>query len=466
MSFRGLSLTLAFIAALACEAGCSSSPSPPPAPDAGVQPATLPIEMGVYIDGKPVTEMVYGQAFAVRIDHVPPGKAVSLYTRQNGQTKGRALESLAVFAGPASGVVDTSLLAPTTGTYQGVDSDGIVWSMADAEAPADLGTDPFALYITAVVDEQPVASVTLPRLATKRGVKRISVQENGLVGVYYLPEAPKEGSLPAPILAFGGSEGGLFAGEWYASLFASWGYPTLGVAYFGEPGVPADLKNVPLEYFAKAIQWLKARPELPKDRLAVIGGSRGGELALRLGATFPEITAVVAEVPSSHLWGDAWTYEGASLPFLEGDPNFESPKVKMPNGKSAYLSTPGFVDAFSKSTPAQLDAAATRVERTQGPVLLLGGADDQIWPSCFFGERAMERLQAAKHTAKYKDEFICFPDAGHSVSFPGGSTTTSMWIYHPVIKVWFASGGSAQGNAHAQRAADTKLHGFFDANLR
>src|SRR5262249_59390769 len=72
--------------------------------------------------------------------------------------------------------------------------------------------------------------------------------------------------------------------------------------------------------------------------LAVWGTSRGGELALLLGATFPEINAVAAWVPSGVMFwalgqaepGDtrpraAWTFRGRALPYLQenntaGDP--------------------------------------------------------------------------------------------------------------------------------------------------
>jgi pimeloyl-ACP methyl ester carboxylesterase len=83
-------------------------------------------------------------------------------------------------------------------------------------------------------------------------------------------------------------------------------------------GRKSALGNIPLEYFATAIDWLQAQDSVRSDKLAIVGGSRGGELALLLGATFPQINAVVAYAPSSVLWGGAgatsascaWVYAG------------------------------------------------------------------------------------------------------------------------------------------------------------
>jgi hypothetical protein len=49
------------------------------------------------------------------------------------------------------------------------------------------------------------------------------------------------------VLEFGGSEGRLSgSGRLIGAALASAGYPTLDIAYFGEPGLPATLTDVPL----------------------------------------------------------------------------------------------------------------------------------------------------------------------------------------------------------------------------
>jgi len=57
------------------------------------------------------------------------------------------------------------------------------------------------------------------------------------------------------VLFLGGSEGGKPDGR-LARILAERGYPTLGVAYFNEKGLPETLQSIPLEYFDKPIAWL------------------------------------------------------------------------------------------------------------------------------------------------------------------------------------------------------------------
>ena len=76
------------------------------------------------------------------------------------------------------------------------------------------------------------------------------------------------------------------------------GYTTFALAYFGVEGLPRELVKIPLEYFKKGFDWLRTQDTVDGRRLGVVGGSKGGELALLLGATFPEIKVVVARAPS------------------------------------------------------------------------------------------------------------------------------------------------------------------------
>jgi dienelactone hydrolase len=79
--------------------------------------------------------------------------------------------------------------------------------------------------------------------------------------------------------------------------------PPLSLAYFGATDLPSELANVPVEYFEHAVSWMRGQPWLRDGFLAVWGASRGGELALLLGATIPAINAVIAYVASGVLHG-------------------------------------------------------------------------------------------------------------------------------------------------------------------
>jgi len=80
----------------------------------------------------------------------------------------------------------------------------------------------------------------------------------------------------------------------------------------------------PLEYFAKAIAWMRNHPAVTSDKLAVIGASRGGELALLLGATFPKFRRrrlraeriVWPGIATEGAPGSAWTLNGEQIPCI------------------------------------------------------------------------------------------------------------------------------------------------------
>jgi pimeloyl-ACP methyl ester carboxylesterase len=137
----------------------------------------------------------------------------------------------------------------------------------------------------------------MPLMVETRGHRR-PVEEEGLVGTLFCPYTP--GPHPA-VIALGGVGGGLREGG--TEALASEGFAAMALAYFGVEGLPRELVEIPLEYFEKAIEWLKSQPEVDSKRIAIVGNSKGGELALLLGATYPEdVKAIVGYAPSAVVW--------------------------------------------------------------------------------------------------------------------------------------------------------------------
>lgn len=148
------------------------------------------------------------------------------------------------------------------------------------------------------------------------------VTDGGLVATLHVPT--RAGRSPA-VIVLSGSDGGVASANIYGEPLAASGFVALCLAYFAIDGLPQDLSRIPLEYFKQAIDWLGVHSAVDGTRLAVFGSSRGGEAALLVGATFPEITAVVANVPSHVVWQginrdpsiktSSWTRDGAELPY-------------------------------------------------------------------------------------------------------------------------------------------------------
>jgi dienelactone hydrolase len=403
-----------------------------------------------------------GDAVDVRVSGLSPG------TRVTVRAFSGSWRSAATFLVQGSGAVDLAIDAPESGSYSGADADGLFWSMTNI---GDLGTRatlPVSFF--ALSGGSTVARGMLERYLAPDGATLVPVRDRGLVGVFVAPTDP--GPHPA-LITFGGSEGGLSTGQFYAQYYASLGYACLGLAYFGEPGLPSELVHVPLEYFEPAIHWLEARPEVDPQKIGVIGASRGGELALLLGATYSSIKAVVANVPSGVVWAGtstaiptpaAWTWMGRDLPFIPD--TGAQPEVEIDAmGHMVYVDAPAFVADLQAASPQVKAAATIPVERTNGPILMVAAAADQLWASCTLSQVAIDRLTMMGHAASFDDHLECYPDAGHLFGTPGIPTTDASSIYLPEYGIWLAMGGTPAGNAHGSRAADARIREFLSRSL-
>lgn len=240
----------------------------------------------------------------MRVLDLRPGQLITLRATMNDDVD-LDWASSATFVANSAGVVDLTTQAPISGTYDTVDPMGLIWSMlpdvTGSEYPYFANWDtPFVLVtITAESEGQEIATAHLRRMRLNSAVRKVQISENGLVGYFFSPNT--EGQNPG-LIVLGGSDGG---GDIpMAALLASRGYATLALYYFGNSSLPPDLSEIPLEYFEVAIAWLKSQEGVNGNEIGVIGTSRGGELALLLGATFPEVKAVVGYVASGVVMGN------------------------------------------------------------------------------------------------------------------------------------------------------------------
>lgn len=355
-------------------AACSTSPAPP---------TDLRLDVSQQVS-------LYGVPLSIRVTGLMAGDQVTVRLA----TRTQAWSSRATFDAPGS-VLNLATAAPVSGSYHGVDEMGLFESLSSAKPGSELNPgSALVLSLSATVLGR-TTRTTLTRQVVGPGVNcaQLSVARQGFYGLYCAP-APFAGRRPA-VLVFGGSEGGLATAP-EAELLASSGYPALALAYFDEPGLPSALDRIPLEYFVRAIRWLDGRPGVNAGQLAVFGDSRGSEAALLLGAYFPRLVhAVIAGSPSSvinsavslthrvPLTDPAWTLDGKPLP------------AAIPYG------------AVPPSNPDSI----IPVQLIKGPVLLLVGADDLLWPSQQYAREIMARLDT--YHDRYLHQELLAPGAGH-----------------------------------------------------
>ena len=274
-----------------------------------------------------------------------------------------------------------------------------------------------------------------------RGPDDVNLHVKGaLHGVLFEPAAP--GPHPG-VLVLGGSEGGL--PQRSAAWLASHGYAALALAYFRYEDLPAKLEAIPLEYFGQAIAWMMKRPEIAPERIGVMGTSRGGELALQVGSMF-QVKAVVAYVPANVRYpaccGDtsvpyAWTWTGKPLAFA-------APRL-------------------ARNPAAPLRDAAIQVERIEGPILMISGEDDGVWPSSAMANSVMGRLKQNHFAHRY--EHLKYPHAGHRAGHQAIMPEWHGQIRHPVSGREVHSGGTPEGNAQSSIDASPKVLDFLRESL-
>lgn len=282
-------------------------------------------------------------------------------------------------------------------------------------------------------------------------MKRVPIRDDGLVGTMFL-----KGTSDTAIICLGGSSGGL--NEEPAEKLAAHGFLTCALAYFGVENLPPSLDRIPIEYFECAIDRVLAEPGV--EKVALWGGSRGGELALLLGTLFPDrIDAIAAHVPSSVVFGSldgndgiAWTYKGE--PVYPAAPFTYTQSTTGECQKTAISVTSCFFKAMQKKEAFK--AAAIPVEKIECPLLIISAKDDQMWPSYDFANQIVDRL--TQYGSSISVSHISYQDVGHAPN-------KGEYGLHPVLKRWFAFGGKPECNAKAAIDWMQKTIGFFKENL-
>lgn len=200
---------------------------------------------------------------------------------------------------------------------------------------------------------------------------------------------PKGGEARVGVLLLGGSSG--TDPRSAAEAIARSGFSAFSLAYFGRPGLPAALREVPLEYFRAGLDRLSASLSDPQAPMVVLGVSRGSEAALLSGVHFPDrVSAVIAVVPGNVVlcgWPPgppAWTLGGRPLPFVTRfGPSSAVPEAEIP------------------------------VERIPGPILLISAGADRVWPSLAMSRAMAERLRSRGHPGGH--ELLEYPAATHAL---------------------------------------------------
>jgi dienelactone hydrolase len=200
------------------------------------------------------------------------------------------------------------------------------------------------------------------------------------------------------------------------------------------------MELLPLEYFDKALDRLEADPSVDRRKVAVMGASKGGEAALIIGSRRKDVRAVIAGVPSNVMWQgfsfkaqvdtSTWSVGGKPTAFVPYDTT------------KPFISVLDFYQR-SRAFEGRYPDAAIPVERIRGPVLLVAGEADQLWPSANMARDIATRLKARRF--RYPVTVLTYADAGHAAFGPPAPANT------PGLSFMFKLGGTEAGNLAARQ---------------
>lgn len=205
-----------------------------------------------------------------------------------------------------------------------------------------------------------------------------------------------EGKNQPLIVGLGGSEGGNAwdSDRWKKTRdkFIEKGYAFLALGYFGAKETPEQLDRISIDAVHKAIIQASKNHQIDSTRIAIIGGSKGAELALLLASYYEDINCVVAIVPGYAAFPaltfgastSSWTYKDIEVPFVP------MPWKAVPSAIRHDLRKTFEIMLEDKEA---VDKALIKIENINGPVLFVSARKDEMWPSTEMSEQMMIRLK-------------------------------------------------------------------------
>ncbi|XP_007561278.1 bile acid-CoA:amino acid N-acyltransferase-like [Poecilia formosa] len=411
----------------------------------------------------PVRALVDEQV-SIRGHFLPLHCPVTLHARMHSD-EGDLWESFAHYNADERGTFSLTRDPSVGGSYLGCEPMGLFWSMQPAPGGREglrlrkkSVESPYTVHVslleghvsTSEGQRSELAAVTIERWYIAPGVKRIEINQNGLVGTLFIPPGP--GPFPA-MLDLWGMGGGLQ--EYRSSLLASKGYVSFSLAYFGHKDLPGppNCINVGDSYFKAAFLLLQDHPQVVSDRVGIIGLSFGCYLTLRI----PTKTGV----KPSCLVGINGPV-GCTVSLLNSDgrtKNFDSSQEFW------NFDDEGCVIFKDASLPANIPPDNfLKVEKLDCPLMYIVGEDDLSTASIENADLIEERLRSAGKSHLLTR--LSYPGAGHLIEPPySPSARTSMWSVKPkkLITMW---GGHPALHAAAQEDAWKKILDYLEKNLR
>jgi len=200
------------------------------------------------------------------------------------------------------------------------------------------------------------------------------------------------------------------------------GYNVVRVGYLKIEGLPMSFERIEIGGFARIMTHLHQKyPQIDTSNIALVGVSKGAELALNVASRVAQYQAVAAIVPSfvtfqgREIGGEDEAYasfqlDGEELPFVP------LPSSSFLGYETIWSRELDLFNAGLKNNPRRVEEARIPVEHINAPLLLISGKYDQIWPSFLMATEIEDRLEKKNygytiaHHAINTDHFVLRDD--------------------------------------------------------
>ncbi|XP_032840644.2 acyl-coenzyme A thioesterase 1 [Tyto alba] len=430
-------------------------PWPSPRRISGAASARRLSSMAPSIRLSPAARSLFDEPLAIAVRGLGPRQPVTLRTSLRDET-GELFQACARYQAGDDGELDLARCpALPGGSFSGLEPMGLLWALQPQQpfwrlVKKDV-QQPYLLQLEVLEGHgdppgRPLAQAQHERVFLQDGVRRVPVREGRIRATLFLPR----GNGPFPgIIDLYGTGGGL--PEYRACLLANYGFAVLALAFYRYEDLPRDMKELDLEYFEEAINYMLQHTQVKGPGIGLLGISKGGELCISMASFLKGITATAVINCSVANVGAVLRYKDITIPPLGVD----TKRIKFNESGVADV-----VDVLNNPLEGPDRQSFIPLERAECQFLFIVGREDRNWKSEFFAVEGSKRLQAH---GREKPEMVCYPGAGHYIEppfFPMCAASMHALVGRPVV--W---GGEPKAHSEAQIDAWQRIQAFFHKHL-
>jgi len=406
------------------------------------------------------------EKLGICVSELPPWSKVKISASMRLPWASSVLyESSAWFTADSTGRVDLSKQKPDSGSYNFIDSMGLIVSMKSQDAKAaekitqNISVSE-SLFIDILAECGPErTSARVGRLFKTPEIKSRRITDE-FVGELFYSDHPDNKT----IVWLGGSGSNLEINSLICAPLASHGFNVLSLPFFGEKGLPTQLSRIPLEYFDRVFAWLANHPLTGGKEVWLLGMSKGAELALILASRYPSITRVALWAPHAYCFQgiaykneSSWTYAGNDLPYIRLRNRWVFARLLGSFIKNEPFE---FASIYKKgiSLAQNKESARIKVEDAQADLLLFASKQCGMWNTYDGSVQILDTLRRNSYPHHY--DLIVYEGAGepYLVPYVIPASESSAKIAPRLV---LSMGGTLKGNAHARADSWEKTIEFF-----